>query len=256
MTRKRAVVPVLAVAATLLVGCDQTAWLDEVARAAMPTDAPGLAALLREGIAALRSAHVDLEATAAGATITGSGDETLDDGRTETLDLTQTIPGAGDIRVVLVDGETYVQLPEAVNPSDKPWLLISSTSGNAAVRRLAASLDSLTQSSNLDQYATFTEAATLEVVGEEEVAGVVATHYALTVDVLQLPNDIPGRRDLLSAGVVRLPVQLWVDVEGRPVQAGQELTVQGQDVATVVTFSEFDEPVRISAPPADQVATA
>jgi len=39
VTRKR-VVPALAVAAALLAGCDQTAWLDEVARAAMPTDAP------------------------------------------------------------------------------------------------------------------------------------------------------------------------------------------------------------------------
>jgi hypothetical protein len=146
-------------------------------------------------------------------------------------------------------------LSPAVNPGDKPWLLISSTSSNPAVRQLAASLESITQSSDLDQYAAFAEAATVEVVGAGEVDGVAKTHYVLTVDVLQLPNDTPGRQDLLSAGVVRVPVELWVDADGRPVKASQELTVQGQDVTTVVTLGDFDEPVTITAPPADQVAT-
>lgn len=255
VTRKRIVVPALVAATVLLGGCDQTAWMDQVGTPAMPTDAPGLAAFLRDGTASIESAHLEISVDAAGTTITGSGDETLANGRAEALDLTETIPGAGEVRVLMVDGQTYVQLPTGINPSDKPWLLISADSSNPVVQQLAASLQSVTDTSSLDQYTAFTEAAAVEVVGEEDVDGVRTTHYALTVDVTELPNDTPGRSDILGAGVMRLPVDLWVDERGRPVKVSQELTVQGQQVTAVVTLGNFDEPVSITAPPADQVAT-
>jgi len=254
MIRKRLLVPAV-VAAGVLTGCDQTAWLDEVGAPATPTDAAGLAAFLREGTAGIDSAHLELEIDAGGTTITGSGDQTLVDGRTEATDLTETIPGAGDLRIVLVDGETYVQLPAALNTSGKPWVLVAEDSSNPLIRQLAASLESATQSSSVDQYTLFAEASTVQVVGEEEIDGVPATHYSLTVDVTALPNDSPGRRELLGAGVVQLPVELWVDAEGRPVRMTQEVTAGGQEVSTVVSLSDFDEPVTITAPPADQVAT-
>ena len=255
MTRKRTVVPAVLAAAVLLTGCDQTAWLDRVGQPAMPTDGPGLAAFLRDGVSGIESAHLELQVDAAGTSVTGSGDETLREGRATAFDLTETVPGAGDIRVVLVDGKTYVQLPPGLNPTDKPWLLISATSTNPTVQQLAASLQSVTDTSSLDQYTAFSQAATVRVVGQEQVDGAAATHYALTVDVTKLPNDTPGRADLLTAGLVQLPVDLWVDEQGRPVKVSEELTVQGQQITTVVTLSDFDEPVTVTAPPADQVST-
>jgi hypothetical protein len=255
VTWKRTVAPVLVAAAVLLTGCDQTAWLDELGAPATPTDAAGLAAFLEDGTASITSAHLELEVEAAGNKITGVGDETLSNGRADAFDLTETIPSVGDIRVLMVDGQTYVQLPAGLNPTDKPWLLISADSSNPVVQQLATSLQSITSSSSLDQYTAFTEAATVRLVGPEQVDGVDATHYALTVDVTKLPNDTPGRSDLLSAGLVRLPVDLWVDAKGRPVKVSEELTVQDQKVTTLVTLGDFDEPVTITAPPADQVAT-
>src|SRR5690242_19331130 len=255
VTWKRTVVPVLVAATVLLTGCDQTKWIEEVGAPATPTDAAGLAAFLRDGTASIRSAHLELSVEAAGNSITGSGDETLEDGKAESFDLTENIPGLGDIRVLMVDGRTYVQLPAGINPGAKPWLLISTESSNPVVQQLATSLQSVTSSSSLDQYTAFTEAATVKVVGSEPVDGVAATHYALDVDVTKLPNDTPGRSDLLSAGLVKLPVDLWVDTHGRPVKVSEELTVQNQKVTTLVTLSRFDEAVTITAPPADQVAT-
>ena len=255
MTWKRTVVPVLVAATVLLTGCNQTEWIEGVGAPATPSDAAGLAAFLRDGTASIRSAHLELEVDAAGNSITGSGDETLKDGKAEAFDLTETIPGVGDLRVVMVDGQTYVQLPAGLNPSGKPWLLISTESTNPVVQQLATSLQSVTSSSSLDQYTAFTEAATVEVVGAEQVDGVDATHYALTVDVTELPNDTPGRSELLSAGLVKLPVDLWVDGQGRPVKVSEELTVQSQKVTTLVMLSDFDADVTITAPPADQVAT-
>jgi hypothetical protein len=46
-----------------------------------------------------------------------------------------------------------------------------------------------------------------------------------------------------------------VDGKGRPVKVTENLTVQGQTVDTTVTIGDFDAPVTITAPPADQVAT-
>jgi hypothetical protein len=254
VTWQRTVVPVLVAAAVLLTGCDQTKWIEEVGAPATPTDAAGLAAYLRAGTASIRSAHLELEVDAAGNAIKGSGDETLENGKASAYDLTETIPGLGDIRVLMVDGQSYVQLPAGINPGDKPWLLISADSSNPVVQQLATSLQSVTSSSSLDQYTAFTEASTVRVVGSEQVDGVAATHYALTVDVTKLPNDTPGRSDLLTAGLVRLPVDLWADAQGRPVKVSEELTVRNQKVTTLVTLSRFDEDVSITAPPADQVA--
>lgn len=244
----------LVAATVLLTGCDQTKWIDEAGAPATPTDAAGLATFLQDGTKSIRSAHLELEVDAAGNAIKGSGDETLKDGKAEAFDLTETIPGVGDIRVLMVDGQTYVQLPSGLNPSDKPWLLISAESSNPVVQQLATSLQSVTSSSSLDQYTAFTQAATVRLVGPEQVNGTDATHYALSVDVTKLPNDTPGRSDLLSAGLVTLPVDLWVDDQGRPVKVSEELTVQDQKVTTLVTLSKFDEDVTITAPPADQVA--
>ena len=255
MTWKRPVVPVLVAAGVLLTGCNRSGWIEGAGAPATPSDAAGLAAFLKDGTASIRSAHLELEVDAAGNSIKGSGDETLKDGKAEAFDLTETIPGVGDIRVLLVDGQTYVQLPAGLNPSDKPWLLISADSTNPVVQQLATSLQSVTSSSSLDQYTAFTQAATVTVVGPEQVDGADATHYALNVDVTKLPNDTPGRSDLLSAGLVKLPVDLWVDDHGRPVKVSEELTVQGQKVTTLVTLGNFDEDVTITAPPADQVAT-
>jgi hypothetical protein len=255
VTWKRTAVPLLVAATVLLTGCNQTDSIQGVGAPATPSDAASLAAALRDGTASIRSAHLELEVDAAGNSIKGSGDETLKDGKAEAFDLTETIPGVGDIRVLMADGKTYVQLPAGLNPSDKPWLLISTESSNPVVQQLATSLQSVTSSSSLDQYTAFTEAATVRVVGADQVNGADATHYALSVDVTKLPNDTPGRSDLLSAGLVTLPVDLWVDGKGRPVKVSEELTVQGQKVTTLVTLGDFDEDVTITAPPADQVAT-
>ena len=133
---------------------------------------------------------------------------------------------------------------------------MSTTSSNPVVAQLATTLEQTQQSASLDQYTAFTQAASgLQVVGPEQVAGADATHYKLTVDVTPLPDTLPGREALLSAGLMSLPVDLWVDDQGRPVKVTENLSVQGQTVDTEVTIGNFDAPVTVTAPPADQVAT-
>jgi hypothetical protein len=266
--RQLGCLPLLAAVAVVAAGCsggtvDGTASSDPASSsssaptsAAPPTDAVGLASALQKGAQSIRSAHLTLQVTAAGQTIDGQGDETLSGGTLQDLDLTETVPPAGQIRIVMAAGKTYVQLPAQLNQSGKPWVLVSTTSSNPVVAQLATTLQQTQQSASLDQYTAFTRAASgLQVVGPEQVAGADATRYRLTVDVTRLPDTLPGREALLTAGLMSLPVDLWVDDQGRPVKVTENLSVQGQTVDTVVTIGNFDAPVTVTAPPADQVAT-
>lgn len=266
--RQLACLPLLAATGVVLAGCgggtvDGTASSGSASSssaaptsAAPPTDTAGLAAALTTSARSIRSAHLALQVTAAGQNLGGQGDETLSDGKLQSLDLTETVPGAGDLRVLVVGGQTYVQLPATLNTSGKPWVLVTAGSSNPVVAQLASSLQQAQDSGSLDQYTAFTQAATdLKVVGPEQVDGADATHYQLTVDVTKLPESLAGREQLLSAGLTSLPVDLWVDRQNRPVKVTENLTVQGQTVQTVVTLGDFDAPVSITAPPADQVAT-
>jgi hypothetical protein len=261
--------PVLAAASLAVAGCGGGGAVEGTASQAPssspsasptspapPTDAAGLAAALQASARSVRSAHLSLQVTAAGQAIDGQGDETLSDGKLQSLDLTETVPGAGQLRILTTGGQTYAQLPASLNRSGKPWVLVSTSSSNPVVAQLASSLEQTQQSASLDQYTAFTQAATgLQVVGREQVGGADATHYRLTVDVTRLPESLPGREQLLGAGLTSLPVDLWVDDRNRPVKVTENLTVQGQAVDTVVTLGNFDAPVSITAPPADQVAT-
>ena len=126
----------VAAAAVLLAGCGGGAVEGTASRSsapsasassAPPTDAAGLAAALQKGARSIRSAHLALHVSAAGQSIDGQGDETLSAGKLQDLDLTETVPGAGQLRILMAGGQTYVQLPASLNSSGKPWLLVSAS---------------------------------------------------------------------------------------------------------------------------------
>jgi hypothetical protein len=223
--------------------------------AGMPTDAAGLGTLLRTAVSKITSAHIALDITLAGQTLTGNGDETLASGQLTGLDLTENLPnGGGVIQVIMVDGKTYAKLPPTMNSSDKPYLLVSDSSSNAIVRQLSASLDSALSSASLGSVSTFTHAAkSVAVKGSETVNGVQTVHYSIVVDVTKLPDSLPGKSELIQSGINTLPLELYVDPAGRPVEVTEQFTAQGQKVSTKSTVSDYNKPVTITAPPADQV---
>ncbi|MGH3768316.1 MAG: hypothetical protein ACRDS0_08215 [Pseudonocardiaceae bacterium] len=223
-----------------------------------PTDAAGLAALLRRGVASVSSAHLTLNVSAGSqVVIKAEGDTKLADGKLQALDLSAEPGSSGRLRIIIVDGKTYAQLPAARNQSGKPWLLASKDSSNPTVRTLATSIESMQSAASADQVTTFTSAARrVTLVGTESLEGTPVAHYSIDVDVAQLPNAHPGRQLLLNAGVTTLPIELFIDGEGRPVKFTQDLTVRGQRTSTVFTLTKYNAPVSISAPPADQVSTS
>lgn len=222
---------------------------------AMPTDAAGVSTLLRESSSRIHSAHLDMTITAAAMTLKGTGDETLAGGKLQTLDLTENVPQLGPLRVIIAGGKTYLQVPTSLSHANKPWVLVTPTSSNPVVRQLATTLQSVQQAAALDQFTTFSSAATVTSHDRQTLDGAPATHYVLSVDVAKLPATMPGKQQLTTAGVTTLPIEMWLDEKGRLVKFTQNLKVQAQQVSTVVTLGKFDAPVTVTPPPADQVAT-
>jgi hypothetical protein len=218
------------------------------------TDSAGLAELLRRGISAMSSVHLVLNVTTPSQAINSEGDAKLAGGTLQALDITEQ-QGSGDKRRLLIVGqETYAQLGGTANPAGKPWLLITPNSTNPTARNLATSLEAVRRSASLEHFTAFASAArSVTLVGKESLNGSPVDHYSIEVDVAKLPNDTPGRQPLLAAGITTLPFELYVDGQGRPVKATQDLTVQGQHTTTLIAFSKFNEPVSITAPPPDQV---
>lgn len=223
----------------------------------MPTGAAGLGTMLQNAVSRITSAHIALNISLAGQQLTGSGDEKLQNGQLTALDLSESLPaGGGAIRLIVVGGKTYAKLPPSMNSTGKPYLLVSKSSSNPVVRQLASSLDSALSAASLGSVSTFTRAAkSVQPKGTTTINGVKTVHYSIVVDVAKLPASLPGKSELTQSGIGTLPIELWVDTTGRPVQLTEAFTVQGQKVATKATVSDYNKPVTITAPPPSQVGS-
>ena len=254
--RKRALALAAAVTSAVLAGCGSAATHAAApSSAAPPTDAAGLAALLQKSNASVHSAHLTMTVAAGTITISGAGDELLAQGKLQAMDLTETVPPAGELEIIINAGKTYLKLPAALNHTGRPWVLVSPTSSNPVVRQLGTTLQSVEQSAALDQFTTFTSAARVTRHMQETLAGARVTHYVLSVDVAKLPATLPGKQQLTAAGLTTLPVDMWVDRQGRLIKVAENLDVKGQHVATTVNVGPYNAAVTVTPPPADQVAT-
>lgn len=222
---------------------------------APPTDVVGLAALLKGSAHTVHSARLFIKVHVGTDYLVGSGEETLVDGDLTSLDLTEEVPNAGRLRMIMVGGETYLEPPTALKTSARRWVLLSAASTSPQIRQLFSGLDSVRTAAFFGQFDAFGSAAA--VISHEPfiVDGVTTTHYRLSVDVAQLPRGLTGTQLLGSAGIARVPVEFWVDEHGRPVKFTQQLSGDGHTLDTEVSLSKFNVPVTITPPPADQVST-
>jgi hypothetical protein len=271
MTRRALGSLLLGCATSALVGCAATtagtptssapagSSTSGASAAAFPAASPlatELFARVSAGLKKVTSAHVAITTTLGGETITAAGDEALASGNLTAADITENVPGQGGFRLIIISDKTYAQLPASMNHSGKPWVLVSTNSADPVIKELAATLDQLKSSASVTAVAQFAPAATgVTDQGSEDVGGVPTTHYGFTVQVAKLPSTFPGKAILQQAGVVTIPMGLWTDAQGRPVKLSQRLAVSGQTSDTTVYVSGYNNPVHITAPPADQVST-
>jgi hypothetical protein len=271
MTRRKLGSLLLVCGASALVGCASTTAgtptssvpagspRSGTSSAGTPVTSPLASALFARvsaGLKKVTSLHVAISTNLGGETITAAGDEALGNGTLTAADITENTSSQGGFRLIIVDDKLYARLPASMNHTGKPWVLVSANSADPLIRGLAATLDQLKSSASVTAIAQFAPAATgLTDKGSEIVGTVPATHYGFTVEVAKLPSTFPGKAALQQAGLIAIPVELWVDAQGRPVKITQRLAVAGQTSDTTVLVSGYDKPVHIIAPPADQVST-
>jgi hypothetical protein len=218
-----------------------------------PTSAGALADFMANGSKSISSAHLSLDETVATEKITASGDEELTNGKTTAMDLSLSLPGLGEMREIIVNGKIYVHLPGALGGT-KPWTLASANSTNPAISQLYTSLQQTTQSGSFAQVALFLQVATkLNFEGTTTIGGAAAGHYSLTIDLTKLPASFPDKSAMVASGLTSIPIELWVDPQGRLLQMVEKVTVQGQTVDVTVGLSKLNVPVTISPPPANEV---
>jgi hypothetical protein len=256
--RYRQLATALATAATtaVLAGCGTAATPAAApASSAFPTDAAGLAGALRAGTATMRSVHLALSVAVGTVTITAAGDEIVAQSRLQALDVTEFEPTKDDLRIIRAAGKTYLRLPPRLNHTGKPWVLVSPTSTNPVVRQLGTTIQSVEQVAMVDPFRVFGSAVRITRHMPETLDGAPVTHYVLSVDVAALPANAPGKQQLTAVGLTTLPVDLWVDGQGRLLQFAEAFDVKNQHVSTTAKFGPFNPPVTITAPPADQIST-
>lgn len=198
------------------------------------------------------------EATAAGktATVRGTGVMDLEDG-----DSTMTMTTQGQkIEQRVLDGVIYQKAPAEQRaqldlPQGKTWMKIDPAKLNGSNGQVNDPAESF----------NFTKGVTdrdVTKVGTETIDGTRTTHYRVKVAVQDLAKGDRAKADQLEKqlGTSTLPLEMWLDDEGRLRQETIKLTLrpqtgEGQKSQTVTStttlkFTDFGTEADIEAPPA------
>jgi hypothetical protein len=178
----------------------------------------------------------------------------------------------GELQERIVDGVAYmnmadlldaagVNLPDAL--ADTPWVSLDLSDLTAADANSVAPGTGSNPSSQLDALLGVAKNG-VDTVGNETLRGVATTHYHADIDVAAAIDRLPQRfkdrfEEALNAvsGADELPVDVWLDADGRVRKQETSITVRvkGKRVSEKIAFEyvEFGVPVDVEAPPADQV---
>ncbi|MGC9501934.1 hypothetical protein [Streptomyces sp. WG7] len=202
---------------------------------------------------------IQMKLSAAGKTITSDGKGVIDLAEGDSV-MTLTVQDKS-IEQRVVDQVLYQKSPDQKAPGGKPWIKID-------LKKVAAQQGmSNQQIGDPAQTAAYAKAITdkdVKKVGTEKIDEVNTTHYKVSVDVSELPGGDQMSKQLGPT----LPMQVWLDDEGRLRQQQIDMTVKAPasakpgnsappkqlKMSTVMQFSDFGTEVDAEAPPAGQVA--
>ena len=258
MTRARAIAAGCA-AAVLLGACSQTVNGTPASSGAsgaqtpFPKDIAALAKLL-QGNRSVHTAHIGLTEEAAGTTVTATGVEKLGNGQVQAMDMSESVQSQ-QIRFIVIGTDVYAKLPPATPIAhSKPWIKLSASTTDPTLQQLYSQFESSRTAGAAYSTDIFSTAARdLKFKGTSQFDGEQVAHYTMSLDVNALPASFPNLDQLKQTGLTTLPLQLWVDHEGRTRKFEENLAVMGQHVHVTYQLTKIDQPVQISPPPASQV---
>jgi hypothetical protein len=225
-----------------------------------------LAKSIGDKTAETNTAHVKITADAAGQEISGEGDVKFAE-QDVAMNMDMSTP-EGTMSMVFLESVFYIKLPQELEPG-KSWVKIDTTDKDNPI---AKALGGMTEqmSKNADPRAAleeFEKSGEITSSKEEELDGQQTTHYTITVDVEKLAanqTDATAKKaleDSIKAGMKDFDVDLWVNEDDLPVRFKMDMPTPdptGSGTTTTVKmqmdYTEWGEPVEITAPPAEQIA--
>jgi hypothetical protein len=179
-------------------------------------------------------------------------------------------PGASkpvELTLVVLPDQAYVKPPPEAGyrlPAGKSWLRIRPNSPDQASQQFGQLVQSVR--ANADPTRSFTQfgdAASIVQSVEETLDGVRAVRYQIRVDVAKAASqerDPALKQELqqsASSGMSTVDSSLWLDDRNRPLRVLlQQVLPAGQGTYTVdARYRDWGQPVQITSPPADQVAS-
>lgn len=204
-------------------------------------DRDELIAAMQAALAGQESAHMVMEFSGGGQSMTGEGDVSYAEGK-QAMQMTMTAGAMGTIEMRLVDGVMYMAVPP-MTPKGK-FVRIDPAEGGPL-----GDFGGLSQGDPLAAFEDFeTGLEDVTYVGPESVDGVDADHYVLTVDAKAAAEAQGGPTQGVPEEVT---YDLWLD-EDDLMRRMQFSLPQG---SFTMTMSDWGEPVKVKAPAKRDIVT-
>jgi hypothetical protein len=205
-------------------------------------------------------------------TIGGSG---VEDVTTKAADITMTMPLVGTMEMRLVDGVVYAKIggenaSGSINTGGK-WMKLDDTTAETL------GTDSSFDADEMLALLKATSSSGVTERGTATVRGVQTTHYAAQLDIAKLAaiggdsvDDSDVQSMLKETGLSSIPLDLYLDAQGRLRRLGMSMTMKGTSspssssedesnfpmsgtVSMTMDFFNFGVPVHVTAPPASEI---
>jgi hypothetical protein len=194
------------------------------------------------GVENSTTAHMTMSTGMGGMNIDAEGDI---DYQTEpaSMSMTMAMPSmGGEIEMRFVDGIFYMNMGQQ---SKGKFIKMDPNDPNSPMGDISELTDSMDPVRQFEQFAEGVQKVVY--VGEEDVDGESTEHYVLTLDT----SKVESLKDAGTAGIPKeLDYDLWLDDDDRIRQMQLDL---GDTGSVEVHLTDWDEPVDIEAPPADQI---
>jgi hypothetical protein len=167
---------------------------------------------------------------------------------------------------VFLQRVVYLHLPEKLSaqvPGGKPWLKLDLDKlGKAQGIDLGALQSTTSNNDPTQQLDQLRGAGEVKRVGSEKVRGTQTTHYRAKVDLRKAADKAPAaqraaarrsvERLIKLEGASTLPVEVWIDDQGRLRRERVAQKIQGQSLDFTMDLYDFGTREALKAPPASQ----
>jgi hypothetical protein len=256
-------------AACALSACTTTQAGEPVSGAAAPavsgassvfTDTNGLAGALKTQSATKKTAHFTFSVSTPQGDMSGQGEMRM--GTDFAMNITMTVPGAGDITMIVLPDGAYMKLPQSLGGQPgKPWIKISTDGSDGLSKSYGAIIRSIQDNSDITKSIEKLQGAgSITKSAKEQLDGATVTHYWITVDLAKSlaaqtdPTVKDATQKLIDSGVKMSSFEIWVNKDNLPVKfVAQMPAPAGGTPSFTETFSDWGKAVNITAPPADQI---